>query len=254
MTKIMIIAGTDSSGGAGLTRDTVTASMLGFEILPVVTAVTAQTNAAVVHTTLLSPETVVQQIKAALITAPPLAIKIGMLGSNDIATAVAHALTDCPIPIVLDPVIKSSSGARLLSGPFPNSLLQNIDVITPNLPEAAILTRRKVAQSACDITAQARAILAMGPQAVLIKGGHGQGEDATDHYLDGSVHLRFNAPRLASGKRGTGCTLATAIACNLARGHRPAQACEQAKIFTHAWLRNDVNPNSAGAVASYQNP
>ena len=236
MSRVMIIAGTDSSGGAGLARDTIVAGMLGFQVSPVVTAVTAQTNSTVTKIALMAPDMVVAQIKAALECAAPQAIKIGMLGSQRIAEAVAETLALRPAPIVLDPVIRSSSGTRLLSGELPAGLGALADLVTPNLPEAAILTGRNTAQSDAEIARQARILMARGIRAVLIKGGHGRGTTSVDHLFDDTGHEQYSAPMLSTGKRGTGCTLATAIACYLAQGQNLSSACHLAKCFTHRWL------------------
>ncbi|MDO6478605.1 hydroxymethylpyrimidine/phosphomethylpyrimidine kinase [Shimia thalassica] len=232
MTQIMIIGGTDSSGGAGLTRDTATAHALGVSVLPVVTAVTAQTDWAVVDMALMPPDLIEAQISAGFAGGGPSCVKIGMLGTSVIAQVVAEALADCRVPIVLDPVLASTSGKSLLAGGLPQALIERADLITPNLVEAARLTGKEDA----GISDQARALLDRGAGAVLIKGGHGQGRDAVDHLFDQQGHYAFTAPRLAKGKRGTGCTLATAIACLLAQGKALDVACGEAKSFVHGWL------------------
>lgn len=238
MSRVMIIAGTDSSGGAGLTRDTAVASMLGLDVSPVLTAVTAQTNAAVAEAVLMAPEFVAAQIETSLASHVPKAIKIGMLGSQSIAEAVADTLARTLIPIVLDPVIRSTSGGRLISGRFPDRLSALADLVTPNLHEAAIMTDREVARDTLEIAMQARMLRMQGFRAVLIKGGHGDGVNSVDHLFDGSGHRQFIAQRLATNKRGTGCTLATAIACHLASGRNLSSACDLAKSFTHFWLNS----------------
>ncbi|MDO6797853.1 bifunctional hydroxymethylpyrimidine kinase/phosphomethylpyrimidine kinase [Shimia thalassica] len=232
MTQIMIIGGTDSSGGAGLTRDTATAHALGVSVLPVVTAVTAQTDRAVVDMALMPPDLIAAQISAGFAGGGPSCVKIGMLGTRAIALVVAEALADCRVPVVHDPVLASTSGKSLLAGVLPEVLIERADLITPNLVEAARLTGKDDA----GISDQARAFLDRGAGAVLIKGGHGQGRDAVDHLFDQQRHYTFTAPRLAKGKRGTGCTLATAIACLLAQGKALDVACGEAKSFVHGWL------------------
>ncbi|WP_282158392.1 bifunctional hydroxymethylpyrimidine kinase/phosphomethylpyrimidine kinase [Shimia thalassica] len=232
MTQIMIIGGTDSSGGAGLTRDTATAHALGVSVLPVVTAVTAQTDRAVVDMALMPPDLIAAQISAGFAGGRPSRVKIGMLGTRAIALVVAEALADCRVPVVLDPVLASTSGKSLLAGMLPEALIERADLITPNLVEAARLTGKGDA----GISDQASALLDRGAGAVLIKGGHGQGRDAVDHLFDQQGHYTFTAPRLAKGKRGTGCTLATAIACSLAQGKALDVACGEAKSFVHGWL------------------
>lgn len=237
MKKIMIIGGTDSSGGAGLTRDATVAHALGFDVLPVVTAVTAQSTAALIDLQLLSVEFVSAQIHAALATECPVAVKIGMMGSNEIAIAVAMALSELSVPVVIDPVIKSSSGGSLMNGGMPQQLLSLADLVTPNLPEAAVLSDRSCAVSDAEIATQADWFLAQGAKAVLIKGGHAGGETVCDHLFGKSTKHVLKAPRLKANMRGTGCTLATAIACHLADGRGVFDACGLAKNLVHSRIR-----------------
>ena len=237
MKTMMIIGGTDSSGGAGLTRDTVVAHQLGFGVLPIVTAVTAQSNDRVFDTRIMPADLIADQIKAALATAPPAAIKIGMLGNEETADAVGHALYQHPCPLVLDPVLMSSSGRRLMSGRFPGSLLSQVHLMTPNLPEAAALAGCPVATTDAQIAAQADWFLSQGVQAVLIKGGHAVGETCADHLFTGTEQHILTAPRFEGAEmRGTGCSLATAIACGLAHGKDLHKACKTAKSFVHGLL------------------
>ena len=245
MTRILLIAGTDSSGGAGLTRDVSVAAALGVTVAPVVTAVTAQTHKGLDAAGLMPPDLVQSQIKAALETARPDAVKIGMLGSSAIAERVAATLADRNLPTVLDPVLKSTSGGTLLEGGLPKALLSMTTLITPNLPESAALTGLPEAADLAQITHQARALQALGARAVLVKGGHASGYDATDHLFDGQHHHAMSAPRLEVQKRGTGCTLATAIACHLALGHDLQTACALAKRHLHDWLAGSGQPQAA---------
>ena len=236
MKTVMIIGGTDSSGGAGLTRDIFVARALGFEVLPIVTAVTAQSHDKLFETQMMPAEMVTQQVRAALAATSPSAIKIGMLGSSEIAEAVAHAIREQPCPMVIDPVLKSSSGGQLFSGDLPQGLLSQAALLTPNLPEAAILTGRPLASTEAGITAQAEWFLALGARAVLIKGGHATGATSTDYLFSASERHVLAAPRLKANKRGTGCALATAIACHLADGAGLYQACQGGKDFIQGWL------------------
>lgn len=244
MTHILVIAGTDSSGGAGLTRDVAVANALGVEVAPVVTAVTAQTHKGVLDIMPVRTGLVADQISAALTSARSSAIKIGMLGNDDIAQAVADALQACTAPVVLDPVLASSSGGALLKGALPKTLIARTTLLTPNLPEAAALTGRHHAKSQTEITAQAHDLLSHGADAVLIKGGHGQGDHATDHLFTHDNHIALNAPRINAEKRGTGCALSTAITCSLALGKDLTQACRNAKDFVHQWLDGTPRPRA----------
>ncbi|WP_121060818.1 bifunctional hydroxymethylpyrimidine kinase/phosphomethylpyrimidine kinase [Chachezhania antarctica] len=241
MTSILVIAGTDSSGGAGMTRDIATARALRLAVKPAVTAVTVQTDAAVAAIHAMPPDLVTAQIDAAFADRPPRAVKIGMLGTPEIARAVAGSLAGRGVPIVMDPVLRASSGGGLLSGNEGRSrsgsiwdMLTLADIVTPNLAEAAELSGLPVAASFPGIAAQADALLALGCRAVLIKGGHSTGDMAQDHLFPGGEV--FAAPRLLVAKRGTGCTLSTAIACYLAQGNDLSDACRNAKAHVQAWM------------------
>ncbi len=236
MKHLLVIAGTDSSGGAGLTRDVSIATELGCRVRPVVTAVTAQTDGAVheVHRTPLP--VLVAQIETALASGPVDAVKIGMLGSLDCADAVAASLTGRKIPVVLDPVLKSSSGGVLMDAKGIGRLLAVASLITPNLDEAGRLAGTPLAAGEEDIATLGKMLLAQGARAVLIKGGHCGGPTSTDHLFEASRHVSFTSKRLPKGKRGTGCSLATAIACMLAQGCTLGDACRDAKDHVHTWL------------------
>ena len=237
MRHILIIGGTDSSGGAGLSRDTEMATRLGATVSPIVVAVTAQTNARLNAVFPLPPQQIQSQLDAALhADSPrPQAIKIGMVGS----AAAAQVLQQClprDLPVVLDPVFKSSSGGTLMPLEALAPLLQRADLLTPNLPEACHLTGLSPCETEADLRQQAEALLELGPAAVLIKGGHGGGAQSLDHLWTKTGHHCFAAPRLLQGKRGTGCSLATAIACELAKGAPLHRACAAAKTALQDWL------------------
>jgi hydroxymethylpyrimidine/phosphomethylpyrimidine kinase len=224
--SILVIAGTDSSGGAGLSRDMAVATELGFAVKPVVTAVTAQSNDAVRRVELIDADLVKAQIAAALEDDAPAAVKIGMLGDEAVVEAVADALKGCDVSIVLDPVIASSSGAQLLSddgiAALKERLLPLVTLVTPNLPEAEILEP----QSLHDLCG-----------AVLLKGGHGQGDVLKDVLTQGQCETVFTAKKQAFTPRGTGCTLSTAIACGLADGLALEAAVRRAHRFVQNWIR-----------------
>ncbi len=236
MTTILVIAGSDSSGGAGITRDTSVAAQLGVTVKPVVTAVTVQTDHAVRHIHPVPPSIVAAQIGAAFAENPPEAVKIGMLATSDTARAVATALRARDCQVVLDPVLTSSSGSALSDKADMGKLIALATIITPNLEEAAALTESSPATSDVDIAAQASALHQEGAGAVLIKGGHGTGEVCVDHLFDATGHHRFSANRQPKSRRGTGCFLAAAIACHLAKGRSLQDACAQAHLLTQKWI------------------
>lgn len=237
MSAILTIGGTDSSGGAGLTRDAQVARDLGLTPRPVVTAVTAQTDAGVVAIHPVPTAMIAEQIAAALATGPVGAVKIGMLGSFEAAEAVAEALADCPAPRVLDPVMKASSGGALGGPEMLRPLLPGLTLLTPNLAEAAELSGGAEAQTDTHREMQGAGILGLGVQAVLIKGGHGAGDESIDYLYGVGDPRSYAAPRLKRGRRGTGCTLATAIACHLARGESLPISCGAARRYVQRWLQ-----------------
>lgn len=235
MTAVLVIAGTDSSGGAGLARDVRTLAHFGTAALCAVTAVTAQTDTQLTATHVVPPEIVRAQMAAALATGKVAAIKIGMLGTRATVLAVAASLPPrAQVPIVLDPVLASSSGGELLEEAGREALIEylvpHVTLITPNIPEAAALLGTATVLLESALLQQAQALLALGPQAVLLKGGHGTGEEAVDYLVrDGQPPRRLSAPRLPGTQRGTGCALASGIAAGLAAGLALEEACARAK-------------------------
>ncbi len=233
---ILVIGGSDSSGGAGISRDTATAAALGVEARPVLTAVTAQTDHAVTAIHPVPPELIAAQITAAR-EAPIGAVKIGMLGSEAAADAVARALSGGPAPVVIDPVLRASSGGVLTRTDRLPALFSRATLLTPNLPELAALTGTTQAGTEAEILRQARQLRAQsGAGAVLAKGGHFGGNESTDWLVTAEGATPLTAPRLATGRRGTGCALSTAIACRLAQGDPLLPACRSAKAVIHDWI------------------
>ncbi len=240
MTRVLLIGGTDSSGGAGMTRDTIVASDHACLAKPVVTCVTAQTNSGVDLVQTVPAHVVAAQISAAYSDTPPLAIKIGMVGQRETAKAIAHALNKTNVPVVFDPVLRASTGAQLSDADALNGLLAQSTLVTPNLSEASRLAHDAIATNDDDIRFQADILRQNGAQAVLIKGGHASGANCCDHLFDGSGHVTLCAPRLPVDARGTGCTLSTAIACELALGRTLSDACRAAKAYVQRWLNDQT--------------
>jgi hydroxymethylpyrimidine/phosphomethylpyrimidine kinase len=235
VTAVLVIAGSDSSGGAGLVQDVRTLARFGAQVMCAVTAVTVQSDSRVTAVHPVPPDTVRAQIEAALATGRVGAIKIGMLGTRAIALTVAACLPPREqVPIVLDPVLASSSGAALLDAGGREALRDNLvpraTLVTPNIPEAAALLGTEPAATEEELLRQAHAWLALGPAAVLIKGGHGSASEAVDLLLSaGHSPRRLIAPRIAKTQRGTGCALASGIAAGLAKGLELGDACARAK-------------------------
>ncbi len=239
--QALTIAGSDSSGGAGIQADLKTFSALGVYGASVLTAVTAQNTRAVAAVAMIAPAMIRAQMAAVFDDLAIGAIKIGMLGDPATISAVAEGLADCPAPIVLDPVMVAKSGDALLSAEAVKTLrdrmLPRAHVLTPNLPEAARLLDTEEATDEATMLAQGRALLSLGPRAVLMKGGHGKGETCVDLLISKTDTLRLSAPRQQTANtHGTGCTLSAAIAAGLARGQPLPQAVEAA----HSYLQRAI--------------
>jgi hydroxymethylpyrimidine/phosphomethylpyrimidine kinase len=241
--RLLIIAGSDSSAGAGLQADLKTAQFFGVYAQTTVTAVTVQDTGGVHATVAMPPEIVRGQIRAALDDIGADAIKIGMLANAAIAAAVADALTGTDIPLVLDPVLVSSSGTPLLDAAgieiLKSRLLSRATLVTPNLPECeALVGIRPKDDHAIGEAAQAFALL--GAHRVLFKGGHDEGAMARD-VLTGAdgQNLIFQSPRQQTRHtHGTGCVLSTAIACGLAQGLGLGEAVRRAHDFVQNAIRS----------------
>lgn len=239
---VLVIAGSDSSGGAGIVRDLKVLADLGCEALCAITAVTAQTHGRVVGVHHVPAEIVRAQIRAAFESAAIAAVKVGMLGTSATVGAVADSLPrDGTIPVLLDPVLLSSSGGVLLDeegrAEMRARLFPLTTVLTPNIPEAAALCNTPPAASREALVAQARSLLAMGVRSVLLKGGHAEGAEAVDLLLGVQGGPQWlSSPRLEAHCRGTGCALASAIAAALANGSTVEEACASAKRYVHAML------------------
>ncbi len=232
--RVLTIAGSDSGGGAGIEADIKTISALGGYACTAITAVTAQNTLGVFGVQPMPADFVKLSIETVVGDIGVDAIKLGMLANAGIITAVAGAIPR-NVPLVLDPVMVATSGAVLLPddaiAAMINLLLPLAAIVTPNLPEAAKLTGM-VLENADDYAAAGRALLAMGAQAALIKGGHGAGDMLVDTLVCPSGVERFSHPRIdTKHTHGTGCTLASAIATGLAQGMNLRDATLRAEAY-----------------------
>lgn len=240
----LTIAGSDSSGGAGIQADLKTFAALAVYGASAMTALTAQNTTGVTGIHLVPPDFVAAQIDAVFADLDVGAVKIGMVAEAAIIAAIAAALTRWrPRYVVLDPVMIASSGSRLLPDDavagLRSQLIPLATLITPNLPEAAALLGDPVAVDAAEIAAQGRRLLALGCRAVLIKGGHGQGTESVDYLISADAVQAFAAPRLAArNTHGTGCSLSSAVAAGLARGEDLESAVRNAKAFISGAIAN----------------
>ena len=241
MTPIALtIAGSDSSGGAGIQADLKTFAAFGVYGASVITALTAQNTTGVSGIHQVPAEFVTAQIDAVFSDLAVGAVKIGMVAQPaSIDAIVAGLMRWSPKHIVLDPVMVATSGDRLLAEEAVEALRTKLiplaSVITPNLPEAAALLDEPVAVSEAAVEDQGKRLLAMGCRAVLIKGGHGQGAESTDYLIDANGTIALAAPRIATkNTHGTGCSLSSATAAGLAKGENMETAIRNAKAWISA--------------------
>lgn len=232
---VLIVAGSDSSGGAGIARDVETVAAFGLRSCLAVTAVTVQTHDAVERVEQMPPDLIAAQMRAAFAANTIAAVKIGMLGSADAITVVASMLA-CrpPLPVVLDPVLASTSGCPLLAMDAIDILKRRLmplcTLVTPNLPELALLSGAAATTDEAAVVRQAQILFETGVPALLVKGGHAAGARSIDLLLcSNSKPVRFESPRLDARMRGTGCMLASAIASGLGSGDDLATAIGKAK-------------------------
>ncbi|RAO75237.1 bifunctional hydroxymethylpyrimidine kinase/phosphomethylpyrimidine kinase [Dyella jiangningensis] len=242
----LTIAGSDSGGGAGIQADLKTFHAREVHGLSVIAAITSQNTRGVtaVHTVPLKH--IRSQIDAVFDDFPIGAVKTGMLGSASVTRLVAKEMsTRQPAWLVVDPVMISTSGARLLDEDAVEAMVEELiplaDILTPNLPEAEALLGRKL-RSPKDYDKAGELLLELGATAVLLKGGHASEREVVDRYYDAKGTMELRHPRLAIEGHGTGCTLASAIAAELARGHAPRSAVRRAVGYVHRALARSYRP------------
>ena len=241
MTAIALtIAGSDSSGGAGIQADLKTFAALGVYGASAITALTAQNTQGVEAVLVVPPDFVARQIKVVARDLTIGAVKIGMLATSGIIETVAGALETLPgVPVVLDPVMVAASGDVLLDEDAIDTLrtvlLPRATLVTPNLPEAAKLLGEAEAKDERAMSEQATTLRRLGAKAVLIKGGHAEGDRAVDLLVDDEGELRLEAARVKTrNTHGTGCTLSSAVAAELAKGASLREAAARAKAYVSA--------------------
>lgn len=242
---VLSIAGSDSSGGAGIQADLKTFSALGVYGATAITAITAQNTQGVHAQFALSPRLVHDQIIAVVDDLQPSFVKIGMLSNVDIVEAVAEALSKYSIPLILDPVMVSSTGHRLLSVDaqevVKSRLLPMSLLVTPNIPEMEALTNISVDTYEHKVQA-AKSLFEYGAKAILLKGGHEEGEQKSDILFTSSQSgietAIFTSETIQTrNTHGTGCTLSSAIAAFMARGCSVVEAIDKAKRFVTEAIR-----------------
>lgn len=239
----LTIAGSDSGGGAGIQADLKAFSALGVYGASVITALTAQNTRAVTAVHDVPSDIIAAQMSAVFDDLSVGAVKIGMLSTPETIETVADGLSCVDVPIVIDPVMVAKSGDALLQDDAVNSLLDRLvglaSVLTPNLPEAARLLDCAPATSLDDMQHQGEKLLQLGAKAVLMKGGHAEGDVCTDVLIsaDGS-YLTLDAERIDTrNTHGTGCTLSSAITAGLAKGQSLPIAVQGAHAYLQAAIR-----------------
>ncbi len=241
--NVLSIAGSDPSGGAGIQADLKTFGAVGCYGMAVITVLTAQNTQGVASVHVPPVDFVALQIATIFADIDVAAIKIGLLPSAEIVEAVASELTrHRTIPIILDPVLTATSGDELSADDVPAALTKYLfplaALVTPNIAEAARLADTDMPQDLAELRLLAPSLLEKGARAVLLKGGHLEGETADDLLFDAAGETLFSAPRVKSGKtHGTGCTLSSAIAAYLAKGFDLIEAIKAAKAFLTSALK-----------------
>lgn len=237
--SVLSIAGSDSGGGAGIQADLKTFAAFGVHGLTAITAITAQDTRSVHAAHPVPTQQLQRQLEAVAGDFRIGAVKIGMLGSTAAIGVVARFLRELDAPVVLDPVLVSSSGTNLLPVHARRLLREQLvplaRLLTPNLPEAAALLERR--ELADDAVATARELLALGAEAVLLKGGHGSADPVVDTFVEADAAQRFRHRRLPFSAHGTGCVLSAAIAAGIATGLPLHGAVQRAERYLQRALR-----------------
>ncbi|GGX64012.1 hydroxymethylpyrimidine/phosphomethylpyrimidine kinase [Tateyamaria omphalii] len=253
--NVLSIAGSDPSGGAGIQADIKAISANGAYALAALTALTAQNTQGVSGVHLVPPDFVAAQVRTVLDDIHVDAVKIGMIANAEIARAVAATLAQCKAAIVLDPVMVAKGGARLLEPDAVDSvrrhLLPRAALLTPNLPEAAHLLGKATATTRAEMEAQGKALMQLGPSAVLMKGGHLEGPGSPDCLVTAQGARWYECPRTRTpNTHGTGCTLSSAIAAHLAKGSNIGASVAAAK----AYVKNAIAQADHLSVGSGHGP
>ena len=244
--KILIIAGSDSSGGAGIQADIKTVTSLGSYAMTAITAITSQNTTGVKSIASISPREISKQIEFTSKDIKPDAIKIGMLHSVEVINAVLKSLNVIRIKkIILDPVMVAKGGAKLIDN---NSikilklkLMKKVSLITPNIPEAEILTKTKIS-SVDDMISAARILMSLGAKNVLLKGGHLKSRIMYDIFLSKNEILVFKNKKInTKNTHGTGCTLSSAITTFLSCGKPLNKSCELGIKYVNQAIGSKLN-------------
>jgi len=256
--KVLIIAGSDSSGGAGIQADIKTVTSLGCYAMTAITAVTVQNTTGVKSITPIKPKEISNQIEFTLKDIKANAVKIGMLHSKQVITAVIGSLRKMNIKkIVLDPVMVAKGGTKLINDKaiiyIKKKLIKNILLITPNIPEAEILTNTKI-RSVKDMIKAGKFLIDLGAKNVLIKGGHLKSKQMYDILLNKKMVKIFKSKKYTSkNTHGTGCTLSSAIATNLSCGKDMIKSCELGIKYVNEAIKSNLNYGKGNGPINHLN-
>ena len=256
--KVLIIAGSDSSGGAGIQADIKTVTSLGSYAMTAITAVTTQNTTGVKSIVSIKPKEISNQINFTAKDIRPNAVKIGMLHSKQVIQAVIKSLNKIKIKkVVLDPVMVAKGGAKLINDAaiiyLKNKLIKNILLITPNIPEAEILTKTKI-NSTNDMIKAGKILISLGAQNVLIKGGHLKSKHMNDILLNKKIIKVFRSKKHNSNNtHGTGCTLSSAIATYLSCGKDLIKSCELGIKYVNEAIRSNLNLGKGNGPINHLN-
>jgi hydroxymethylpyrimidine/phosphomethylpyrimidine kinase len=256
--KVLIIAGSDSSGGAGIQADIKTVTSLGCYAMTAITAITAQNTVGVKSIIPIKPKEISNQIEFTSKDIKANAIKIGMLHSKKVISTVIKSLKKINIKLaVLDPVMVAKGGTRLISSEaiteIKKKLIKNILLITPNIPEAELLTNTEI-NSLQDMIKSGQLLINLGAKNVLIKGGHLKSKQMYDVFLNKKTIKIFKSKRYKSkNTHGTGCTLSSAIAANLSCGKDLIKSCELGIKYVNEAIKSNLNYGKGNGPINHLN-
>jgi hydroxymethylpyrimidine/phosphomethylpyrimidine kinase len=256
--KVLIIAGSDSSGGAGIQADIKTVTTLGCYAMTAITAVTAQNTTGVKSIISIKPEEISNQIEFTAKDIKPNAIKIGMLHSSKVISAVIRSLEKINVnKIVLDPVMVAKGGSKLINDraitDIKKKLIKRILLITPNIPEAELLTNIKI-KSIKDMIKAGQLLVNLGAKNVLVKGGHLKSNQMNDVLLNKKIIKIFKSKKYKSkNTHGTGCTLSSAIAANLSCGKNLIKSCELGIKYVNEAIKSNLNLGKGSGPINHLN-
>ena len=256
--KILIIAGSDSSGGAGIQADIKTVTSLGCYAMTAITAVTAQNTRGVKSIVSIQPKEISSQIDFTSKDIAPNAVKIGMLHSKPVIQAVIKSLNKIKIKkVILDPVMVAKGGTKLINNTaivfIKKKLMNNVLLITPNIPEAEILTKTKI-HSTEEMIKAGKILISLGAKNVLIKGGHLKSNQMNDIFINKKIIKVFKNKRYRSkNTHGTGCTLSSAIATYLSCGKDLIKSCELGIKYVNEAIKSNLNLGKGNGPINHLN-